>query len=113
MEKQTYLIKSYIPSDDNVVVSDIYKLQELGLQETKIFIFICITDRGGYGTGVKDFGHKTELDAIYSLIRQGTFNSSETEYYKIGKMTFEESVEERNRQINKLSKQLIKEATEL
>ena len=106
MEKQTYLIKSYIPSDDNVVISDIYKLQELGLQETKIFIFICITDRGGYGTGVKDFGHKTELDAVYSLIRQGAFDSSETECYKIGKMTFEESVEERYNQINQLSKLL-------
>ena len=106
MEKQTYLIKSYIPSDANVVISDIYKLQELGYQETKVFIFICITNIGGYGTGVKDFGYKTELDAVYSLIRQGAFDSSETETYKIGEMTFEEAVEQRYNQINQLSKLL-------
>lgn len=106
MIKQTYLIKSYIPSDDNVVVSDIYKLQEMGYQETKIFIFICITDRGGYGTGVKDFGHKTELDAVYSLIKQRAFDYSEKEIYCIGEMTFEEAVDERSNQINKLSKLL-------
>lgn len=106
MEKQTYLIKSYIPSDDNVVVSDIYKLQEMGQQETKIFIFICITDKGGYGTGVKDFGHKTELNAVYSLIKQHAFDYSETEIYHFGEMTFEEAVDERNNQINKLSKLL-------
>ena len=106
MEKQTYLIKSYIPSDDNVVVSDIYKLQEMGQQETKIFIFICITDKGGYGTGVKDFGHKTELNAVYSLIKQHAFDYSEAEIYHFGEMTFEEAVDERNNQINKLSKLL-------
>ena len=106
MDKQTYLIKSYIPSDDNMVVSDIYKLQEMGQQETKIFIFICITDKGGYGTGVKDFGHKTELNAVYSLIKQHAFNYSETEIYRFGEMTFEEAVDERNNQINKLSKLL-------
>ena len=106
MEKQTYLIKSYIPSDDNVVVSDIYKLQEMGQQETKIFIFICITGKGGYGTGVKDFGHKTELNAVYSLIKQNAFYHSETEIYHFGEMTFEEAVDERNNQINKLSKLL-------
>ena len=106
MEKQTYLIKSYIPSDDNVVVSDIYKLQEMGQQETKIFIFICITDKGGYGTGVKDFGHKTELNAVYSLIKQNAFDRSETEIYHFGEMTFEEAVEQRYNQINQLSKLL-------
>ena len=106
MEKQTFLIQSYIPPDENIIVSDIYKLQKLGYKDNIIWIFIAITYNGGYGTGIDNFGHKTELEAIKSLISVGAFDNSETELYKFGDMTLDEALEIRKQQVEFLTQEL-------
>ena len=106
MEKQTFLITSYIPSDEKVVVSDIYKLQKLGYKDNITWIFIAITYNGGYGTGMDNFGHKTELEAVKSLISVGAFDNSETESYKFGDMTLDEALEIRKEQVKYLTEKL-------
>ena len=106
MEKQTFLITSYIPSDENIVVSDIYKLQKLGYKDNIIWIFIAITYNGGYGTGIDNFGHKTELEAIKSLISMGAFDTIKKELYKFGDMTLDEALEIRKQQVEFLTQEL-------
>ena len=106
MEKQTFLIQSYIPPDENIIVSDIYKLQKLGYKDNIIWIFIAITYNGGYGTGIDNFGHKTELEAIKSLISVGAFDNIEKELYKFGDMTLDEALEIRKQQVEFLTREL-------
>ena len=106
MEKQTFLIKSFIPSDENIVVSDIYKLQKLGYKDNITWIFIAITYNGGYGTGIDNFGHKTELEAIKSLISMGAFDTIKKELYKFGDMTLDEALEIRKQQVEFLTQEL-------
>lgn len=106
MEKQTFLITSYIPSDENIVVSDIYKLQKLGYKDNITWIFIAITYNGGYGTGIDNFGHKTELEAIKSLISMGAFDTIKKELYKFGDMTLDEALEIRKQQVEFLTQEL-------
>ena len=106
MEKQTFLITSYIPSDEKVVVSDIYKLQKLGYKDNITWIFIAITYNGGYGTGIDNFGHKTELEAIKSLISMGAFDTIKKELYKFGDMTLDEALEIRKQQVEFLTQEL-------
>ena len=106
MEKQTFLITSYIPPDENIVVSDIYKLQKLGYKDNITWIFIAITYNGGYGTGIDNFGHKTELEAIKSLISMGAFDTIEKELYKFGDMTLDEALEIRKQQVEFLTQEL-------
>ena len=106
MEKQTFLITSYIPSDENIVVSDIYKLQKLGYKDNITWIFIAITYNGGYGTGIDNFGHKTELEAIKSLISMGVFDTIKKELYKFGDMTLDEALEIRKQQVEFLTQEL-------
>lgn len=106
MEKQTFLITSYIPPDENIIVSDIYKLQKLGYKDNIIWIFIAITYNGGYGTGIDNFGHKTELEAIKSLISMGAFDTIKKELYKFGDMTLDEALEIRKQQVEFLTQEL-------
>ena len=106
MEKQTFLITSYIPPDENIVVSDIYKLQKLGYKDNITWIFIAITYNGGYGTGIDNFGHKTELEAIKSLISMGAFDTIKKELYKFGDMTLDEALEIRKQQVEFLTQEL-------
>lgn len=104
MDKSIFLITSYIPSDENVISSNIYKLTKLGTYPNYKYIFTGVTINSGFGTGLEDYGHITELEAVLSVLEVGGFTNSETEKSKIGLMTLDEALEHRNNQINALSK---------
>ena len=63
MEKVLYIVACYIPEDENVVQSNIFKLQCIG-QKNKRYGFISIENSGGIGTSCDDWGEETAEDAI-------------------------------------------------
>lgn len=63
MEKVLYIVTGYIPSDEDIIQTNIYKLQCIG-SKSKKYIFIAIEDTGGIGTSCDDWGSNTAEDAI-------------------------------------------------
>ena len=55
MKTPIYLIVAFIPSDENIVYTLIYKLQSLGIKTVK-YLWVSLSDTGGIGTGTDDYG---------------------------------------------------------
>lgn len=106
-EKPIYIISAYIPSDEDRVVSDILKICKIS-QESN-YVIISIKENHGYNVGLKfPEGIFTSLED--ALIR---ICNSHEEFYKAGKMTFQEALNKEQEYIGYLQKRLLNEPKKL
>lgn len=91
--KEIYYIESYIPSDENIVVNNIFKLISLGYKQKK-YIFIGINTNHGFGTCVDDYGSETEKEAILKQIKYSGMcnNKNENNLCCLCELTFNEAL---------------------
>lgn len=68
MKKTIYLINGFIPSDEDITICRIMKLQELGTKIKK-YVWISIIDDGGIGTALDDYGEDNIEDALIQSTR--------------------------------------------
>ena len=100
-ELPIFIITAYIPSDENIVVSDIKKISKIS--EEGMCVIISIKEQHGIGTGLKfPLGvYSNELNAVLSLFRCGW-----EEYMKVDRMTLQEALQHEKEFIEKLTKLL-------
>jgi hypothetical protein len=85
MKKTIYAISGYIPSDENVVVINIYKLIKYGQDNVKYgWVEITGEEGNGIGTSTNDFGGVDKIDELLKI------NMYLDNYGIVGKFTFEE-----------------------
>ena len=87
-ELPIFAITAYIPSDENIVVSDIKKICKIS--EEGMCVIVSIKEQHGIGTGTKfpKGIYTDELDAVLHFIKCDREN-----YMKVDRMTFEEALE--------------------
>ena len=83
-----FAITAYIPSDENIVVSDIKKICEISKEG--MCVIVSIKEQHGIGTGTEfpKGVYPDELDAVLHFIKCDREN-----YMKVDRMTFEEALE--------------------
>ena len=96
-----FAVTAYIPSDENIVVSDIKKVCEISKEG--MCVIVSIKEQHGVGTGT-EFPkgiYPDELDAVLHIIK-----CDKEDYIKIDRMTFEEALECEKKFIGELTKLL-------
>jgi len=89
MEAQTiYAIDGYIPSDEDIIVINIYKLIKYG-RDKVLYAWVMINgvESNGIGTQTNEFGELDKIDAILQI------NGYLSENSIVGKFTFEEIIQ--------------------
>jgi len=97
-----YAVSGYIPSDENVVIMNIYKLIKYG-QEVVRYGWVSINGLEGHGIGTatNEFGETDKIDAIFKI------NGYLDEKSMVGKFTFDEVIEKYNEIKSELNQQLL------
>ena len=68
MKKSIYAISGFVPSDEKLIVIEIYKLIRFGSKVVRYgWITINGEERNGIGTGTDDFGGEDRDEAIFSI----------------------------------------------
>ena len=87
MKKSIYAISGYIPSDEDIVEINIYKLIKYGKDEVRYaWVTINGTECNGIGTQTNEFGEKEKEDALIKITRY------KDEHFHILKGTFDEVI---------------------
>lgn len=105
MKKELFIIQSYIPSDENIVYPQIYRIYSIGGKEKKYY-FLDIIQGGGVGTGVDGSGGNSIEECLVTFIRVCGTNNDEKERTKVGYFTYDEAFEIKQEQYEFLKKYL-------
>jgi hypothetical protein len=91
MKKAVYAISGFVPSDEKVVVINIYKLIRFGSKIIRYgWISVNGEEKNGIGTCTDDFGKEDRDEAIFSIYQYLE------EKHIVSKCTFEEAVNKGN-----------------
>ena len=104
MKNSIYSITAYIPSDENIVVSDIKKI--CPVSEEGHCVIVSIKENHGVGTGIKYPGgiYIDEKAALLKLI-----NVEREDLQKVDRMTLEEALACEKKFIDNLTQKLSKD----
>jgi len=104
MEKAIYAISGLIPTDEDIVRINIYKLIKYGKDEIRYaWVMINGIESNGIGTLTNEFGEKEKEDALIQITRykeenfhlmKGTFDDV-IDYYKDLKTILQSQLEEK------------------
>ncbi len=93
MNTSIYAISGYIPSDEDIIVINIYKLIKYGKDEIRYaWVQINGAEANGIGTQTNEFGEKEKEDALIQITRykddkfylmKGTFDEVITYYQEL------------------------------
>jgi len=103
MDKSIYCISGYIPSDENKVVMNVYKMIGIGDKETRKWCWATISGDSGIGFGLK-FGEAFYDSELLALL--GFLKIVNEDYQKIDEMNFEEVMVCYNEMKDKIAKNL-------
>ncbi|WP_157717565.1 hypothetical protein [Roseivirga spongicola] len=68
MGKSIYFVQSYVPHDEAVISSNIFKLVTIGMNEKK-HGWVSVLNEGGIGTGTDNWGEDSRVSAIIQVVR--------------------------------------------
>ncbi len=92
MKKELFIIQSYIPSDENIVYSQIYRIYSFGSKKKKYY-FLDIIQGEGVGIGIDDGGDDSIEECLVKFIRVCGTENSPTTRTKVGYFTYDEALE--------------------
>jgi len=105
MEKSIYAFNGFIPSDEDVVSINIYKLIRYGKDNVRYaWVIINGAEGSGIGTLTNEFGENEKEDALIQITRyrdenfhilKGTFDEAMT-YYQILKNKLQSELNNKN-----------------
>lgn len=105
MKKELFIIQSYIPSDEDIVVCSVYKQYQLGFKNKK-YIFIDILNDSGVGIEKDEFGETSKFENLVTFLKVVGFNNNEKEISEIIFCTFEEMLKIKDDQESLLKEKL-------
>lgn len=85
--KSIYAISGFIPSDEDIVVVNIYKLIKYGKDEVRYaWVMVNGSEQNGIGTQTNEFGEKEKEDALIQITRY------KDEHFHLLKADFDEVI---------------------